>query len=51
MYHEGEYDLAGFAVGVVEQARIIDGRSIAPATWSRLASRPHSNGFSLSAAS
>src|SRR5205085_2395243 len=26
----GEYDLAGFCVGVVEQARIIDGRAIVP---------------------
>ena len=29
-YADGEYDLAGFIVGVVERARIIDGRSIAP---------------------
>ena len=29
MYAAGEYDLAGFAVGVVEKARIIDGRTIA----------------------
>ena len=29
MYPAGEYDLAGFAVGVVEKADIIDGRSIA----------------------
>src|SRR5471030_737353 len=27
-YAEGEYDLAGFIVGVVERARVIDGRSI-----------------------
>ena len=32
MYPEGEYDLAGFAVGAVEKDRIIDGRRIAPAT-------------------
>src|SRR5207237_1594414 len=30
MYSEGEYDLAGFCVGVVEKERIIDGRSIVP---------------------
>ena len=30
MYAAGEYDLAGFAVGVVEKDAIIDGRSIAP---------------------
>jgi phosphoribosylformylglycinamidine cyclo-ligase len=39
MYKEGEYDLAGFAVGVVDRADIIDGRSIPPATWCS-ASRP-----------
>jgi phosphoribosylformylglycinamidine cyclo-ligase len=49
-YPEGEYDLAGFAVGMVERARMIDGRA---------ATRPgdvllglastgiHSNGYSL----
>ena len=30
MYPPGEYDLAGFCVGVVEKERIIDGRSIVP---------------------
>src|SRR5262245_18811880 len=30
MYPEGEYDLAGFCVGVVEKDRILDGRSIRP---------------------
>ena len=29
MYADGEYDLAGFAVGVVEKSRIVDGRTIA----------------------
>ena len=29
-YAEGEYDLAGFAVGVVDRPKIIDGRSIVP---------------------
>ena len=32
MFPAGEYDLAGFAVGVVEKSAIIDGRDIAPAT-------------------
>src|SRR5919108_4219265 len=30
MYPQGEYDLAGFCVGVVEKERIIDGHSIVP---------------------
>src|SRR5256884_5178614 len=46
---EGEYDLAGFCVGVVEKERIIDGRSIAPgdAILGLASSGPHSNGYSL----
>jgi phosphoribosylformylglycinamidine cyclo-ligase len=49
MYPAGEYDLAGFCVGVVEKERILDGRSIRPGdTILGLASSgPHSNGFSL----
>lgn len=49
MYPEGEYDLAGFAVGVVEKARIIDGRSIAPGdvVLGLASSGAHSNGYSL----
>src|SRR3954463_14368868 len=49
MYPEGEYDLAGFCVGVVEKSRIIDGRSIAAgdAVLGLASSGPHSNGFSL----
>ena len=49
MYAEGEYDLAGFAVGVVEKDRIVDGRSIRPgdAVLGLAASGPHSNGYSL----
>jgi phosphoribosylformylglycinamidine cyclo-ligase len=49
MYPEGEYDLAGFCVGVVEKERIIDGRAIAPgdALLGIASSGAHSNGFSL----
>jgi phosphoribosylformylglycinamidine cyclo-ligase len=49
MYPAGEYDLAGFCVGVVEEERILDGKSIRPGdTILGLASSgPHSNGYSL----
>ena len=49
MYPEGEYDLAGFAVGVVEKSRIIDGRSIVAgdALLGLASSGAHSNGYSL----
>ena len=49
MYPDGEYDLAGFAVGAVEKSAIIDGRSIAPgdAVIGLPSSGAHSNGFSL----
>lgn len=49
MYPEGEYDLAGFAVGVVEKSKIIDGRDIRPgdAVIALASSGPHSNGYSL----
>jgi len=49
MYAEGEYDLAGFAVGVVEKERIVDGRTIAAgdAVLGLASSGPHSNGYSL----
>jgi len=49
MYPAGEYDLAGFCVGVVERERILDGRSIRPgdALLGLASSGPHSNGFSL----
>ncbi|HSC26532.1 MAG TPA: phosphoribosylformylglycinamidine cyclo-ligase [Vicinamibacterales bacterium] len=49
MYAEGDYDLAGFCVGVVERERIIDGsRTRAGDVVLGLASSgPHSNGFSL----
>ena len=49
MYAPGEYDLAGFAVGVVERDGIIDGRTIVAgdAVLGLASSGPHSNGFSL----
>jgi phosphoribosylformylglycinamidine cyclo-ligase len=48
-YAPGEYELAGFAVGVVEKAEIIDGQSIFPgdAIIGLASSGLHSNGFSL----
>lgn len=49
MYPDGEYDLAGFAVGAVEKADIIDGKSIIPGdvVLGLASSGAHSNGFSL----
>jgi phosphoribosylformylglycinamidine cyclo-ligase len=49
MYDPNEYDLAGFAVGLVEKARIIDGTKIAvgDAIIGLASSGPHSNGYSL----
>jgi phosphoribosylformylglycinamidine cyclo-ligase len=49
LYRPEEFDLAGFAVGVVERRRIIDGRGIEPGDVAiGLASNGlHSNGFSL----
>ncbi len=49
MYPVGEYDLAGFAVGVVERSAILDGRSIAAgdAIIGLASSGPHSNGYSM----
>src|SRR3979490_3034043 len=49
MYPEGEYDLPGFCVGVVEKEPIIDGRSIAPGDviLGLASSGAHSNGYSL----
>lgn len=48
-YPRGEYDLAGFCVGVVERSKIIDGRKIEPgnALIGFASSGLHSNGYSL----
>jgi phosphoribosylformylglycinamidine cyclo-ligase len=49
MYPPGEYDLAGFAVGAVEKAAIIDGADIVPGdvVLGLASSGVHSNGYSL----
>ena len=49
MYDGGDYDLAGFCVGVVEKSKIIDGSKVAAGdVLIGLASTgPHSNGYSL----
>jgi phosphoribosylformylglycinamidine cyclo-ligase len=49
MYDPKEYDLAGFAVGLVEKSRIIDGSKIeaGDAIIGLASSGPHSNGYSL----
>jgi phosphoribosylformylglycinamidine cyclo-ligase len=48
-YADGEYDLAGFAVGVVERDRILDGRKVRPgdALLGVASTGLHSNGYSL----
>jgi len=49
MYPAGEYDLAGFCVGVVEKDAIVDGRTIVPgdALIGLASSGSHANGYSL----
>jgi phosphoribosylformylglycinamidine cyclo-ligase len=49
MYKPGDFDLAGFSVGVVEKKQIIDGSKIAPDqyVYGFPSSGAHSNGFSL----
>lgn len=49
MYADGEYDLAGFCVGLGDQVRLVDGRKIRPgdAVVGLASSGAHSNGYSL----
>jgi phosphoribosylformylglycinamidine cyclo-ligase len=49
MYGDGEYDLAGFAVGAVERSELLDGARVAAGhrLLGLASSGPHSNGYSL----
>ncbi|MFF5513423.1 phosphoribosylformylglycinamidine cyclo-ligase [Staphylococcus capitis] len=49
MYHEGEYDIAGFAVGAVEKDEYIDGSKVevGQAIIGLASNGIHSNGYSL----
>lgn len=49
MYPDGEYDLAGFAVGAAEKSKLIDGKKIVPGdvVLGLASSGIHSNGYSL----
>lgn len=49
MYHNNDYDIAGFCVGVVEKSEIIDGSKVqnGDAIIALASSGPHSNGYSL----
>jgi len=49
MYASGEYDIAGFTVGIVDKKKIIDGTTIRPGdvVLGLASSGVHSNGFSL----
>jgi phosphoribosylformylglycinamidine cyclo-ligase len=49
MYGSGDYDLAGFSVGIVEKSDIIDGSQVGvgDALIGIASSGPHSNGYSL----
>ena len=48
-YAPGDYDVAGFCIGVVERSEIVDGRQVAPGAVliGLPSSGPHSNGYSL----
>lgn len=48
-YQEGEYDIAGFAVGIVDRGKIVDGRAVSAgdAVIGIASSGIHSNGLSL----
>jgi phosphoribosylformylglycinamidine cyclo-ligase len=49
MYQPGDYDLAGFCVGIVEKSQMIDGSKVKPGDKliGLASSGPHSNGYSL----
>ncbi|MFQ5934975.1 MAG: phosphoribosylformylglycinamidine cyclo-ligase [Acidiferrobacterales bacterium] len=49
VYTQGNYDLAGFAVGIVERSKLIDGSAVTPgdALIGLASSGPHANGYSL----
>jgi phosphoribosylformylglycinamidine cyclo-ligase len=49
MYHAGDYDLAGFCVGVVDKDKLIDGSqvNVGDIVLGLASSGPHSNGYSL----
>ncbi|WNC67075.1 phosphoribosylformylglycinamidine cyclo-ligase [Thalassotalea nanhaiensis] len=49
MYHEGDYDIAGFCTGVAEKSELITGENVAAGDQliALASSGPHSNGFSL----
>lgn len=49
MYSDGDYDLAGFCVGIVEKTNIIDGSTVeaGDVLIGIASSGPHSNGYSL----
>ena len=49
MYADGEYDLAGFCVGIVEKSQVIDGTKVqvGDKLIGIASSGPHSNGYSL----
>ncbi len=49
MYGEGDYDLAGFCVGIAEKANVIDGSKVSEGDCliGLASSGPHSNGYSL----
>jgi phosphoribosylformylglycinamidine cyclo-ligase len=48
-YADGEYDIAGFIVGLVDRARIVDGRTIVPGdvVLGLMSAGLHTNGYSL----